>query len=212
VLHTVQPGDHLAKIAQRYGWADARAILDHPQNAALKRRRRDPNILHPGDQVFVPQPRPKTVACATGKVHAFRVKRARKMLRIYVRDENHRLLRNTPFVLEIGDQRIERATDGDGLLEEPIAVDLESAILRVGDHAWRLHIGRLNPLHDAADGGVSGAQARLANLGFAPGPVDGTLGPRTRAALCAFQKDHGLERTGELDDATRAKLDTEHRS
>jgi peptidoglycan hydrolase-like protein with peptidoglycan-binding domain len=46
------------------------------------------------------------------------------------------------------------------------------------------------------------AQERLQALGFAPGPIDGVLGPRMRAALRQFQRTHRLPTTGELDEAT----------
>jgi peptidoglycan hydrolase-like protein with peptidoglycan-binding domain len=39
-------------------------------------------------------------------------------------------------------------------------------------------------------------QRRLAALGYDAGPADGKLGPRTRHAVMAFQKVHGLTRTG----------------
>ncbi len=39
---------------------------------------------------------------------------------------------------------------------------------------------------------VAGTQSGLKDLGYDPGPVDGILGPRTRAAIRAFQKDHRL--------------------
>ncbi len=39
---------------------------------------------------------------------------------------------------------------------------------------------------------VAGTQSGLKDLGYYPGPVDGILGPRTRAAIRAFQKDHRL--------------------
>ena len=35
-------------------------------------------------------------------------------------------------------------------------------------------------------------QARLADLGFDPGPIDGLRGPRTDAALIAFKRSVGL--------------------
>ncbi|MBV8048346.1 MAG: DUF3380 domain-containing protein [Paludibacterium sp.] len=49
-------------------------------------------------------------------------------------------------------------------------------------------------------------QAALLYLGFAPGPVDGKAGARTRAALGAFQTRHGLPVTGEADPACQAAL------
>ncbi len=39
---------------------------------------------------------------------------------------------------------------------------------------------------------VAGTQSGLRDLGYDPGPVDGILGPRTRAAIRAYQKDHRL--------------------
>ena len=39
-----------------------------------------------------------------------------------------------------------------------------------------------------------------------PGPIDGVMGPKTMAALKAFQKDQKLTESGRLDDQTREKL------
>ena len=47
-------------------------------------------------------------------------------------------------------------------------------------------------------------QRGLANLGFSPGPADGDFGPRTRAAVGAWQEAKGYEATGAL---TRAQAD-----
>jgi hypothetical protein len=58
----------------------------------------------------------------------------------------------------------------------------------------------------SSDMSMAEAQRRLARLGFDPGPPDGLLGPRTTAALRAFQRSAGLNVTGLLDEATRAEL------
>ena len=46
------------------------------------------------------------------------------------------------------------------------------------------------------------AQDYLTDLGYNPGPEDGILGRRTKAALKSFQRDHELRVTGTLTDAT----------
>ena len=46
------------------------------------------------------------------------------------------------------------------------------------------------------------AQKQLRAEGFDPGPLDGVLGPGTRAALAAFQTSQNLEETQELDEDT----------
>lgn len=53
---------------------------------------------------------------------------------------------------------------------------------------------------------VRDLQQRLRTRGYRPGPVDGRLGPRTRAALEWFQVKHGLRPTGSADLRTLATL------
>lgn len=49
-------------------------------------------------------------------------------------------------------------------------------------------------------------QARLIRLGYLAGKADGIFGAKSAAALKKFQQLHGLEATGEIDDATIEKL------
>lgn len=44
------------------------------------------------------------------------------------------------------------------------------------------------------------AQSALQQVGYYHGPVDGNFNQSARQALMGFQKDDGLEVTGELDD------------
>jgi Putative peptidoglycan binding domain len=53
---------------------------------------------------------------------------------------------------------------------------------------------------------VGQAQEQLRAAGFNPGPIDGILGPRTKAALRRYQASHGFPETGVLDKATRQSL------
>lgn len=50
------------------------------------------------------------------------------------------------------------------------------------------------------------AQIALVRQGISPGSIDGRDGTQTRAALCAFQKKHGIPPTGLLDDSTKSIL------
>lgn len=49
-------------------------------------------------------------------------------------------------------------------------------------------------------------QQQLTALGYWLGPIDGRAGALTAHAVTAFQKAEGLPRTGELDEATAARL------
>src|SRR5262249_27439473 len=53
---------------------------------------------------------------------------------------------------------------------------------------------------------VMSMQQALKDKGHDPGPIDGRMGPHTRAALESYQKAEGLKVTGRLDSETRARL------
>jgi peptidoglycan hydrolase-like protein with peptidoglycan-binding domain len=50
------------------------------------------------------------------------------------------------------------------------------------------------------------AQQALMDKGMNPGPIDGKMGPRTKAALSEYQQKENLKVTGRLDSETKAKL------
>ena len=51
---------------------------------------------------------------------------------------------------------------------------------------------------DAADSSVEAVQQVLAELGYAPGPVDGAMGASTTHAITAFQHDRKMRETGRI--------------
>lgn len=53
---------------------------------------------------------------------------------------------------------------------------------------------------------VTDVQARLAQLGYYQGLVDGDIGPMTRQAIAAYQSDNGLLVTGRINDALLQSL------
>lgn len=53
-VYTVRRGDSLSAIARQYHIANWQTIYNDPQNAAFRRLRPNPNIIQPGDQVYVP--------------------------------------------------------------------------------------------------------------------------------------------------------------
>jgi peptidoglycan hydrolase-like protein with peptidoglycan-binding domain len=53
---------------------------------------------------------------------------------------------------------------------------------------------------------VKSMQMALKDKGFDPGPADGVMGPRTKAALMDYQRKEGLTPTGRWDDQTATKL------
>jgi hypothetical protein len=211
-LHIVKQGECFTKIAERYGFGDYRVLYDHPDNAELKKKRKNPNVLEPGDRVVIPDRDVKVEeGLATGKFHRFRLRRPKKELRLKLEGGDGKPLAGAAFELEVGGEKIQGKTDGDGKIDQKVLVGEGAAKLVIAGRILHLNLGHLNPL-DAEDDGVSGAQGRLANLGYNAGPSDGKTGKRTRTALALFQHDNGIEPTGELDDATKKKLEDKHGS
>jgi N-acetylmuramoyl-L-alanine amidase len=73
-------------------------------------------------------------------------------------------------------------------------------------HAQTVQLTYTQPL---SAGGVQMVQERLRQLGDYPGAVDGVWGPDSVTALQRFQQMHGLQPTGELNQATLASLGME---
>jgi len=70
---------------------------------------------------------------------------------------------------------------------------------------WNLKLGHLNPITT-----ISGVQARLSNLGFPVGEIDGQMKPETTSAILAFQIVHGLTASGVIDNNVQQKLKQLH--
>lgn len=54
---------------------------------------------------------------------------------------------------------------------------------------------------------IKDIQIILAAYGYAPGPLDGLLGDRTKAAISRFQKAHDIDVSGEVDSDTKSVLE-----
>ena len=53
---------------------------------------------------------------------------------------------------------------------------------------------------------IENVQLALRDEGYYPGAIDGLVGPQTRAALAAYQRDHGLIVTAAVDEPTLVTL------
>jgi N-acetylmuramoyl-L-alanine amidase len=229
--HTVKQGEWLSKIAAQYGIADWKVIWSHPNNANLTKRR-DPNILFPGDLVFVPATKAKEAVGSTNKRHRFVLKRYNDFFELTLRYPDATPIKDQQYVLNITDPPLKGVTDGNGHFkhEHLNPAKLHSGLLELPDLnlSFQIDLGVLNPaekksLSDNAeyDDGLSGIQMRLANLGYDPGSLDGRLEngqvPQvTCQAIALFQANEmqlPLDKiTGELDDDTRKAIIDKHKS
>jgi N-acetylmuramoyl-L-alanine amidase len=213
--HKVIQGECITSIASKFGLTP-QTILDHNTNADLKRERPNANILFPGDEIFIPNIRIEKHSGDTGRIHRFVLKDiVTKRLRLALEDAEGNRLSNCTYEMQIGDRMERGKTTANGMIEKDIPVALEEATLKIDvddqKHVWELKIGHLNPAASSPDEGASGIQARLHNLGFYDGPIDGGLGPKTEEAIRTFQAmNPPLEVDGICKGATLEKLITLH--
>lgn len=203
-IHRVGRGETIVQIAHRSGFRSWRSIWDHPENEALRRRRPNAHVLAAGDELFVPEVAVKDHTCATNRQHVFRVRRMTQLLQQVVLDANDRPLADRPYKVTAGATVVEGKTGADGVCRAEIPLDAKTAELEVSiaddepPITWVLSLGELAPLDDSA-----GLEAHLHNLGY-----DCAAG--VQEALQQFQRDRGLEPTGECDGPTRDKLHQLH--
>jgi hypothetical protein len=208
---TVESGDHMAKIADENGFYDWRTIWDAPENAELKQSR-DPNLLKPGDRVFIPDKQPKSVSAATGASHKFTVSGKGMRLVLKLRDSLGQPLKNVAVTVTVEKRpAVQMTTDGEGGLKIPIESTDAEATIEAGAYEYDLRIGHLDPVDEK-----SGLVARLRNLGYlidAPDENDADGHPTAEALAFAvelFQKEHQLPVDGSDLDGIRAKLEEIH--
>lgn len=212
-IYTVKQGDCLSSIAHTFGFADWRTIYNDPNNAEFRNVRPNPNVIYPGDIIYIPDKSVKNENRPTDKKHAFVVKLPKTWLRIVIRNGQQLPAVGCKYRLEIDSIPYpDSVLNGDGMLAVKIPADAKSGVLTVWfddaasvGHTWSLQLGYLDPVEK-----MTGIQARLNNLGYSCGAVDGIIGPLTRASLRSFQEDHGLKVDGIPGPITQGKLKERH--
>lgn len=201
----VRRGDSIPSLALEHGFFNE-TLWNHLDNAELKRERQDQNILMVGDEVFIPALRERTEEGATSAENVFKRRGVPYIFKLHLKAMGQPRA-DQPYRLDIDGTLYEGITDADGLLEQIISPDARRGILllRDGEERHELRIGHLNPIED-----LSGVKQRLNNLGFDCQGESDRMDDVTTRALTRFQTEQGLEITGTVDDATKARLQELH--
>lgn len=214
--YTVKPGDHMSRIAGQAGFTTYKTIWDHSQNADLKAKR-NPNVLNPGDQVYIPDLEKKSFDRSVDALHQF-IKPAEPLkLRLVLNRMYNAPYANFPCTLMVGLTQNDLTSDGNAKIEQKIERTDADASVKLKDQVQTsngpaevergvaLKIGFLTPVTE-----VSGQVSRLANLGYyrlPPTPVDDD---EFSSAVEEFQCENRLTVDGDCGPRTQAKLLSVH--
>ncbi|MEE9386656.1 MAG: peptidoglycan-binding domain-containing protein [Nannocystaceae bacterium] len=223
----------MARVVRQYGIRNWRRVFRLEENRGLREQGRQPHLLQPGDNVFVPDRVSKRESCDVNRAHEF-----------VVDEPPHDLiveLQGVPASQVGGLYKLEAGTDtfngilrADGRIQQAIRYDVEEAKLTIepnrsgqvfdgvkGRSAKRGGPGQSSPqivaiqlvlkvgfLSPAAE--TRGVQERLANLGYYGGELDGDAGGATKAAIADFRQGTGLPQGEEIDEGLIATLRERH--
>jgi N-acetylmuramoyl-L-alanine amidase len=208
--HQVAQGERLATIASQYAFACWQTVWNFKGNQEIKDLREDPNILFPGDEVVIPT-KLKREAEVPGGTATYVVNRGKEVLRVCFAvgwnwDENPVSYTAKP---DTGGPDLTGPLDSEGWME----IDLPPNTSQVDVALWiddpdspivtyALRVGELDPTDE-----VTGVQARLANLGYYDGAIDGDAKEVTAAAIAQFRREQGLPLGDQIDDDLREALE-----
>lgn len=208
--YTVKQGDCIMTIAEANGFL-WETIWNHEDNARLKERRKDPNVLFPGDVVVIPELTPRIESAPTEKLTTFIKKTNLVQVRLRLLDLKRYPRTNIEYTATVDNVSSSGRSDGDGYITITVPPSARELKLKVTEGSktdeYTLPLGSIDPIDE-----LSGVQQRLTNLGYSCVSEQGTLGELTKASIRLFQKEMRLRANGELDDATRRKLKEIHGS
>jgi hypothetical protein len=211
--HTVAQGEHVPGVAWSYGFSDYQTLWGHPNNAALKEKRQNPNVLFPGDRLFIPDLEHREEMRPTDALHEFVLSRPVLKLRLKIEDQYEQPIAGASCLLVVDSDSRQLTSDGQGKLELEIPPSARQSYLIVQDDKQTpfagiqipIRIGHLDPVTE-----VSGQQARLLNMGYYFGDLDGKSSEDFQSAVEEFQCDQGQKVDGICGPQTQATLKKVH--
>ena len=202
--YIAKEGETLADIALREcGLVNIDGIIADEKNKGLFATRPD-RVLHADDVVVLPERESgsKTEKLEPDVINEFETDRPEANFVLALLDRARKPRSGLPYKLLLDDGReISGQTTGEGKIEAGIPYCETTLTLVIGKGQRTLLIGGLK-----SGFSVEGIQARLNNLGYEAGLVDGNAGDATAAAIRRFEKDNQLKETGEVGEDLWNKL------
>lgn len=200
--HKVAKGECVLSIATRHGLMPE-TVWNHAENSELRSKRKDMNVLKPGDVLTIPDARVTEVSKPAEKRHRFRRKGVPGKIKIQIL-ENGEPRKNESYTLDIDGTRTEGTTDDQGYVSFNVPAEARRGEVSFyntetgGTDTFSFNLGTVDPIETE-----EGQAQRLSNLGY---DTESGLESGLESAIEHFQSDHGLEVTGQADRSTLDKL------
>lgn len=207
--YVIGPGDYLQKIAHRFGF-DAETVWNDPKNEAFRRRHDDPNMLTPGEILYLPERAASGLPLHQGIGNRYVARVPNVKVDVVFQGVDGRPLAHEPYEIKglggSSDARGSSDDEGRVTLSVPVTLRRIDIVFPQVDLSFSIDIGGLDPENER-----TGIEQRLQNLGLlVRGAREDDDGEAFANALRVFQAKRGLPVTGMLDVATRAALVEEH--
>jgi hypothetical protein len=208
IPYVIRQGDFLSRLAFTKGF-DADEVWDAPENAEIKAARPNPDILCPGDILYVPEPKPDPLPLNVGGESTYMGDVPTVTVRIIL-VEGGTPLANELFAVDGLPDPLSGTTTEDGcvMFEAPITLREASIVLPNRNLSYPVMIGHLDPSDERS--GTAMWLAHLGCYGWFP-ELEGDFDPdQHKLAIATFQSTIGRDSTGEYDDDTRDALFDKH--
>ncbi len=209
VAHTVKPGDSLVAWAYQQAHPSIDPIWQHADNESLRNERPDPAVLAPGDVVHVPPgPVIEKFRLSVGREHEIVVPLPWARIRLQLVFHSGVGHAVKPVEIAFDGGSLSATPDAEGRIDVEVPGHVKKVTLTYAGAAQELALSHLQPVSREP-----GIHARLENLGYSPGPLDGDrpADPYAfRSAIEEFQCDTGLTVDGIAGEKTQDKLRERH--
>ena len=221
--YVIRQGDYVAKLAHRHGF-DAAEVWQLPKNETLRRKRGSPDILYPGDILYIPERDQPGQSVRAGGEQRYRARVPSTTVSLQLLDDGQPIADQECEVVgvaaAVAGQPVVVKTDGDGRIEldVPVIVDEFEVYVPSLHTTYAVRVGHMDPTAE-----MLGVVKRLRNLGYLDDDDDDGDEPDEEgdfpdededvaAAIAAFQHDRGMIITSVADGALLAALKKAHRS
>jgi hypothetical protein len=206
--YVVRAGEYLTAIAYGRG-LKPNDVWNDPDNADLKKLRVNPEMLAPGDVLYLPPVVRTWLPLQVGSTNQLVAKPPKVELHVVLSDPAGQPYAGKAVHLDPQVAEVDPTTDGTGLLKVlvPVTVKVLTATIIDDGTTFQIRVGHLDP-HDVVTGTVS----RLRQLGYIGDErrllaldrpylngIDAVQSSLTRG-IAAFQEDQGSDVDGACDD------------